>query len=419
MDVLNIKKMYGELRAAAADIGAMAQTAERKAKIKNIYQEAYFAEVQTSVENGAGVEAANNFLAFAKENPKSPLASKAWWNATQILFSAFSYKEGSQKCLEFAAQYPGDENANECLVQAALHFENMGQIEQAAEALEKSAGLTQGAESRKALELAADFWALSGAAAKADQLYDRLFTLSPSQDADRILSKWHRLAQTKGMKSREKLLRDRLLALPDSTYKFELLVEDVAALFAKKDMPAAFKAASGIVGSKSAPTHLKAMARYYQARVLQDEFEKQSVKARPERLGMVLAIKTEKLEKAQRAFQATISYRDPEHSLKALEGLAQIYLTYAQDIRTIRPPEDLSAADQAQFRAEIENLAIPMEEKGIEGVQQALRFSKDVKLRDDSVHRLQAWLDRLNHQPKGVDVPPVQLPIYVPQGGEA
>ncbi len=419
LDILNIKKRYGDLKQAAAEVGEMTRSSERKAKVKNIYQEAYFAEVQTSVEAGAGIQAAQSFLAFSKENPKSPLASKAWWNATQILFDAEEYKEGSQKCLEFAAAYPKDDQAKECLVQAALHFEKMGHLDQAAHALEMGAKLSQGAEAQKTLELAADFWALGGADSKADGLYDKLFSSSAAADQDRVLTKWHRLAQSRGMKARERLLRERVLALPKSAYKFELLAEQVESSFSKGDLPGAFRAASGIVGSSAAPSHLKAKARYFQARVLQDEFEKQSVKARPERLALVLGIKTEKLEKAQQAFQATISYRDSEYSLKALEGLAQIYLTYAQDMRTISAPQELSAQEQAQFRAELENLAIPMEEKGIEGVEQALRFAKDVKLRDDSAHRIQTWLDQLNHQPAGLDVRSFQPQPYLPRGGDA
>lgn len=418
LDVLNIKKRYSELKVAAAEVEAMAKKPARKAAVKAIYQQAYFAEIQSSVELGAGTGAAESFLTFAKENPASPLAPKAWWNASQILFEAENFNEGAQRCLEFAGLHPKNENSKECLGQAALHFEKMGQLDQAALALEKVATATEGAESRKALELAADFWALHGAATKADNLYEKLSTQMTAETMDKLLEKWHRLAQSKKLTSREKFLRARILS-GQSPYRYELQAERVRELWEKKDLPGCFKAASEIVGSKNAPAHVKAVARYHQALVLQDEFEKQSVKARQERLAMVLAIKTEKLEKAQRAFQATISYRDPGHSLKALEGLAQIYLTYAQHMRTIQAPSDLSAEDQNFFRAEIENLAIPMEERGIEGVQQALKFAKDIKLRDDSVFRLQAWLDELNHRPKEAEFRRLEPQLLVPQGGEA
>lgn len=419
LDILNINKNFTELKTAAAEVEKMTTDADRKKKIKTIYQEAYFAEIQVEQEKGQGDVAADNFIKFASENPTSRLASKAWWNATQLLFASGRYREGAGRCVEFATKFPKDENVKECLGLAARHYEQMGQLVGAASALEKVAELSEGQEKRKVLELAADFWALTGDGQKADKLYDKVATLVSEKEMGPLLEKWHVMAQDLGLKSRESFLRGKIMALSTHPYRYELLATQVESEWKAGKMSEAFKTAGEIVGSKSAPAHLKAKARYHQALVLKDEFERQSVKARPERVAMVLALKTDKLEKAQKAFQAVIAYKDPTYSSKALEGLAQIYITYADHLRKMDLPSDFTDGEREQFKAELENLAIPMEEKGIEGVLQALKFTKDVKLRDSAVLHLQNWLNELNHQPTLPNPEAIRPEAYFPRGGEA
>ena len=92
-------------------------------------------------------------------------------------------------------------------------------------------------------------------------------------------------------------------------------------------MTKAFNTAKRIISHDSLPKDLLARARFVQARVLEDEYRKQSVKAKMERVGIVLAIKTEKLEKAQKAFQSAIRYGDSPTSVKALANLATVTST--------------------------------------------------------------------------------------------
>ena len=48
----------------------------------------------------------------------------------------------------------------------------------------------------------------------------------------------------------------------------------------------------------NASTYAKSQARYIQAQILENEFDRQSVKSQVERFTTVFAIKTEKLEKS-------------------------------------------------------------------------------------------------------------------------
>ena len=172
--------------------------------------------------------------------------------------------------------------------------------------------------------------------------------------------------------------------------------------------------ASEVVGDKQADKNLKSRARFVQAQILDQEFISQSVKAKADRIAMVLAIKTEKLEKAQTAYQQAIKYGDPRVAIQAFVKLANAYGNYAKSIRAIKLSEDVSPTDAQAFYDEMENLAIPMEEKEVESLQEALKQSKRLSLRDDSIQKIQIQLDELNKQTsiyKNYQVKPTDMRI--------
>src|SRR5690606_28366668 len=87
-------------------------------------------------------------------------------------------------------------------------------------------------------------------------------------------------------------------------YAAEAIWAQLSGLMEAKQYPEAFKLAGDLLTMKNAPTRYKARARFSQAKILKMEFESQSMNARAERVATVIALKTEKLDKAQRAFQA-------------------------------------------------------------------------------------------------------------------
>jgi len=147
---------------------------------------------------------------------------------------------------------------------------------------------------------------------------------------------------------------------------------------------------------ETAALSAKARARLVQAQILEDEFVKSSVKAKVDRLALVLAIKTEKLEKAQAGYQSVIRFGDPKTTIVALSRLAACYTHFVHALKTMPAPEGMSAEEDEQFRAEVRRLSIPLEEKGVDTIVQALDAAKKMKLYDGTVARLQAELDQMN-----------------------
>jgi hypothetical protein len=69
-------------------------------------------------------------------------------------------------------------------------------------------------------------------------------------------------------------------------------------------------------------------------------------------------------------------------------------------VKAIQLPVDVPESDRKVFQAEIEQIALPMEEKGIEALAQAIESAKKAKRFDGLSARLQARLDELNLKPK-------------------
>jgi hypothetical protein len=102
--------------------------------------------------------------------------------------------------------------------------------------------------------------------------------------------------------------------------------------------------------------------------------------------------------------------------VKALRRLGDCYLDYAKTVRAMTLPANVAANDQQAFKAEIEQLSIPMEEKGIESVSQALDTAKKSQLRDGQIADLQLELARLNMKPITAPAISVAAPqSYLPQ----
>src|SRR5262249_30263581 len=139
LDILNIKKDYRGVRTYAGDIMKLNPEPTRQQKMRKLYEQAYFLEVQSLEEKQNFKEALTEYLAFAKQNPQSDLTEKAVWNAMQLQFKTGDAWNGAKTAEQFADQFPKSGQAVNALLKAAQTFEQMGQLSEAARVLEKLA----------------------------------------------------------------------------------------------------------------------------------------------------------------------------------------------------------------------------------------------------------------------------------------
>ena len=418
LDILNVRKDYKGIKEASRDLLKAGVEASRTSHIEKIYREAYFAEIQQQEEKGETTVAIESYKRFAKEQSASDLAPKAWWNASQLQFKSGDAVGGAETCHQLHKLFPQSPNVKDCLMKAAHTYEAIGRLDLASGVVLDLAQV----ESEKAAhwrEVAADFFALSGAKDKAYAMY---LKLAEALKADAkalylaLLEKAGAVAHDMDDKKAMAQIDGIYTAKGIEPQASRMVVEQAEKTFESGDLLKAFNISKKIIARDDLPKDLLARARFIQARVLEDEYRKQSVKAKVERIGTVLAIKTEKLEKAQKAFQSVIRYGDAVVSVRALRRLAHCYIDYAKTIRDISLPDTLTAAEQAEFRAETEKLTIPMEEKGIEAMAQALETAKKGRLRNGEIAEIQIEIDRLNLKPVEGGIMTVSAPqVYLPQ----
>ncbi|RYZ77028.1 MAG: tetratricopeptide repeat protein, partial [Proteobacteria bacterium] len=395
LDILNIKKDYKAIKEAAKLLLGGKQDAGRTTQIEKIYREAYFSEIQQMEEKGEIAQAVEAYKKFALENTGSELAPKAWWNASQLQFRMGDAQGGANTCYQMHKLFPKSSNGRDCLTKAAQTFETMARLDLAARVLLNLA-LVEADKQDKWREVAADFFALSGDKERAITMYQKLAEDRKKQSEQvALLDKAAILARDSGDMKTVAAIEAKFSREGIEPQASRLVVEQAEEALAKQDYSKAFNVSKRIIGKGSLPKELLARARFVQAQVLEDEYRRQSVKARVEKVGMVLAMKTEKLEKAQKAFQSAINYGDPATSVKSLKRLANCYLDYAAQVRGM-DLKGVSEADLQAFRGETEQLVVPMEEKGIESMNQALDAAKKAQLREGQIAEIQMEVNKLN-----------------------
>lgn len=431
LDILNIRKDYRALKEAAQALlargvpagGTLAGGGQktREEQLAKIRREAWFAEVAEIEQKGEAAKAVEMYKTFALDNKGSDLAPRAWWNASQILFKIGDAAGGAGMCSEMNKIFPGAANAKECLTQAAHTFEAIARLDLAAKVVLNLAELEPEKRGHWR-EVASDFFALSGTREGKERALQML--LKSAEDGKKpdgklaTLEKAMQVAKEMRDDKSMSTIRRQIESLGLEPAASRFLVEEAEAAYKAGDSTKAFSLSKRVVGREAqlkSAKDIAARARFLQARILDDEYRAQSVKARVDRIGIVLALKTEKLEKAQKAYQSSAKMGDNGVAIESFAKLGDLYVDYARTVKAMKLPADVPESDQQAFAKEIETIAMPMEEKGIEALSQAIEAARKSARLDGLAGELQEKLDRLNL--KAETTPKVEvegLPRLVP-----
>lgn len=411
LDILNIKKAHKELIQSTDHLIALKPPVERRDALLKINREAQFALGNALEQKGDFEEAIVIYNKFAHENLDSKLADKAMWNLTQILIKRNQIKQAADQSYELYKLFPRSEFAMKSLQKSAELYEFMADTHKAAISVGELAKMDS-KESLKWTKLSADFYILSHEFKKGVDIYKEILKNPDDKMRKDIVAALTRLDSSNIFTSKD--VKDLIFKYGGAKYSVESILSAQAA-YKNNNATLAFKLASQIVGDKDAPSDVQAQARFVQAEILRDELIQQSVKTKVDRLELVLTLKTEKLEKAQRAYQSTIKYGDPATTLRAFYSLAKMYQHYVGALKGIQITDQISDKDKKLLLSEIENIIVPIEEKVADTLQAGIDFSKKYSSYDGYAFELKNELNKVNF--KGlkyvkytVDVPKAALP---------
>lgn len=416
LDILNIEKDYVGLKNYAATLVKRTKSKKRSVKLNKVYEESYFLQIQNLEEEKDYEAAITEYNKFAKEKPKSKLAANGLWNAIQLHYKLDQQMKGALATLEFSKKFPKHKRTLESLVKAATVLESMGQLKQAAATVLKLKKLDKPTSGNKWNMLAASFYRLAGEKQQARKIYKKVYLSNSKKYSFKALLALKDLAPNK--KEKEKNLR-AIILFGKQPHKSEAEVYFLSKMVGKKSDSEVFTAAKKILSTRKDGASNKALAeaRFIQAEILDKEFKRQSVKTSVDRLTMVLELKTARLDKAQRGYQAVIRYGDAKTLVRSLQRLANLYKHYSESLNSMPLPKGLDKSEETVFRSEINRIAIPMEEKYIETLSQALSEAKRLNVQDGTVGKLQAALNKMNHQKTAEPInyfklAPTVLPVF-------
>ncbi len=378
LDILNIQKNYKQLKEYSNQLRTASKDLTRKAKLTKIYEDTYFLLVQDLEKTGDWKKAVREYQFFAKENSASPMAEKSLWNVIQLLYKFNEPLLGAEASLAYHAQHKGTKEGIDALKKAAQTYESLAQLDRAAQVVFELS-VEEPHEAKNWLKIAADFYLLDNKPAKAKPIYEKIKKTGKPANVFHALVQLKEIAEKENNKKQFEIYLAELLQ-----HGTEPAASDALLFFIKKDVAnknwtAAFDKSKKIIAAekRGASNATLAEARLVQARILAQEFKNQSVKSQLSRLELVLQLKTEKLQKAQIAYQSAAQYGVPSVAVTAYRELADCYLHYSEALKNMPMPAGIADAEVEVFKTEIDKLAMPMEEQGMETKMQALKAARE------------------------------------------
>ncbi len=402
LDILNLQKHFEILKDEALYFASkLSFDKETKLAFIKIHQQAYFTLVQGLEQAKKYPEAALGYAQFNKENPSSDLADKALFNAVRCAQLSGDYTQSAQLAEMFLKQFPQSTNKLEVVKNLVALYETQAQLGQAGDKLQKLSELDV-PHRLDHLLTAADYKALNNEWSKALQIYTELAQKHPaSVEGKTALGRMEELSEKNALWDKSaKLLKE----ISESGLQPQASIASLK--ITKRSCDAGmdedcFRLAKKVLNQRNddkVSRFALAQARLLQGKVLEKEFDMTGVKAKSERLGLVLKIKVDKLQRVQSAYQDVLNFSDKPSAIEALVKLAGIYAKFSNSLHTIEAPTDLPQKEKEKFLSEIENIALPMEEKNAETLQLALKQAKDMKIRDGTIAQIQSELNRLTRK---------------------
>ncbi len=417
LDILNLQKQFSLLAdESLMFVKKLNLDPGSRAEFLKIHQQASFTVVQNIEGAEKYQEAIKGYLDLVKNDPQSPFADKALYNSVRCANLAGDLKQAASLSEKLFDKYPQSSFRLELAHNLVTLYEAQAQLGLASRTLVRLSEWEKD-KTTSLLLSAADYRALNNEWDDAVKIYNQLAQKHlQTSDGRTALERLAAYAEKNQQADKASHVYQQIEDLGIQPQASLASLKQAQKAFSENNEDKAFKLAKKTVSMRNESKVSKwalAQARLIQAKILEHEFDQVSVKAKPERLAMVLSIKTEKLDHTQKAYQETIGFGDPQTSIEALIRLARCYEKFSSALNSIPAPADASEADKKKFSLEMENMALPIEERNAETLQVALKQAKTFNLHDETVSKIQAELNRLSKRSKQQTVVELSTPENV------
>lgn len=375
LDIYNVKKDFKKIMSFSSQVGKSTADEKRKKQLNQINEEANFAQVQVESEN-LKVESKIKLLKeFALSHKNSKLGQDSLWQCISLAYANGMDIVGADLSLEYAGQYPSDKKSLDAVKDAAKSFVEAGHLKKAISTFRELARLEQ-SKSFAHLETSCDLLRVNSQLPEARGCYKALFDKAEKAKKTELLTKMMKSFGDKKNTAELESIENQILRENIEPYATQILISKARALLDAKKYTEAFSASMKI-NSRPVDTDTRAEARLIQAAVLESEFIAQSVKARESKFSMVLAMKTEKFDKAFTAYSSTIKMSKSDRvQAEALQGIDRLYAHFVEALTTMPVPQSLSEQEREALKGELVKMATPFQEKRKDNLVKLRQVSK-------------------------------------------
>jgi len=142
-----------------------------------------------------------------------------------------------------------------------------------------------------------------------------------------------------------------------------------------------------------------AHARYMQGERVVAKFEQIQIQGDVKQLKSRLKQKTDLLKEAAKVFLDCVSMGVAEWTTAALYQIGHVYEAFARALRDSPPPPEVKTEDQkSDYQAQIEEFAVPMEERSLDAYENGWKKAADLGIYNTWTAKMREALGRLNSE---------------------
>jgi tetratricopeptide (TPR) repeat protein len=361
LDIYNIKKDYVTIRKLADSFTEKTKKADRKLNLAKISEEAHYADVQKNAKELASDKQIDLLLSFSNEHQKTKLGQDSYWQSISVAYANKLDVRGAELSLNYVNQYPSDKRNVDALKESVKAFIDAGHLSSAVKTLQVLAEKDP-ANAEKNTQLMCDLWQIQASNTDARRCYQNLLKITSKENKPAVMGKLLKTFTDTNSSEYQELQRN-ILAADIEPYATQILIRQAKAILEKGDAKQAFSMSLKI-NARPVSEDQRAEARMIQARILENEFVSQSVKSREDKMAMVLAMKTEKLDKSFTAYSSAIKMaKDEKIQAEGLRGIVRLYTHFIDSIGHMPMPATLAQADQDALKNELAKVVQPFSEK--------------------------------------------------------
>jgi tetratricopeptide (TPR) repeat protein len=420
LESFNRAKNYENIETWARRLKALPSFSAPKAqeKLDALIVVAVFKQGEQKAASGDHAAAASAYLRAAKEFPKDARAAQACVNAEQeakLAADAKTLQEAAH--LAMGPQYSGKQESPTGAWIATTTLQAMGLFSEAADIAEQMASLGDRdhpnyAKFEHEKDAAYNAVVLREATGEHDRALadgNKFLAAYPSApEADEVAFQMGRAQQNAGRaKDAAELYKRYLARAKNLDHRAQGLVLLAQAQLKSSDERGAASSLEEAVtlgtrkGRDLGPEgkYAAAHARYMQGERVLAKFEQIQIQGDVKQLKARLKQKTDLLKEAAKVFLDCVSMGVAEWTTAALYQIGHIYEAFAKGLRDSPPPPEVKSDDQkADYQAQIEEFAVPMEERSLDAYENGWQKAMSLGIYNQWTAKMRDALGRLNSE---------------------